>query len=107
MQLRQLLGRDAATEVWLPWLEEISSNFMNWPSTSTIHQAAAGAEPSTSTILSDFPSDKARPVKIHQRKSTHGSIPKEGLADESSMPPPSAEATPSQAKMASTIPGSL
>jgi len=31
MQSRQLLGRDAATKVWPPWLEEISSNFMNWP----------------------------------------------------------------------------
>ena len=31
MQSRQLLGRDAATEVWPPRLEEISSNFMNWP----------------------------------------------------------------------------
>ena len=30
MQLRQLLGRGAATEVWPPWQEDISSNFMNW-----------------------------------------------------------------------------
>ena len=33
--------------------------------------------------------------------------PKEGLTDESSTPPPSAEAAPSQAKSASTAPGSL
>ena len=33
--------------------------------------------------------------------------PEEGLADESSMPPPSAEVAPSQAKTASTTPGSL
>ena len=31
MQSRQLLGRGAATKVWSPWSEEISSNFMNWP----------------------------------------------------------------------------
>ena len=31
-------------------------------------------EPSTSTILGNFPSDKAHPMKIHQKKSTHGSI---------------------------------
>ena len=31
MQSRQLLCGDAATEVWSPWLEEISLNFMNWP----------------------------------------------------------------------------
>ena len=31
MQSRQLLGGGAATEVWPPWREEISSNFMNWP----------------------------------------------------------------------------
>ena len=33
--------------------------------------------------------------------------PEEGLADESSTPPPSAEAAPSQAKTASTAQGSL
>ena len=33
--------------------------------------------------------------------------PKKGLADESSTPPPSAKATPFQAKMARTAPGSL
>ena len=33
-------------------------------------------EPSTSMILGNFPSDKARLVKIHQKESTHGSIPK-------------------------------
>ena len=33
--------------------------------------------------------------------------PEEGLADESSTPPPSAEATPSQAKTTSTASGSL
>ena len=31
MQPRQRLDRDAVTEIWLPWLEEISSNIMNWP----------------------------------------------------------------------------
>ena len=64
-------------------------------------------KPSTGTILGNFPSNKARPVKIHRRKSTHGSILKKDLVDESNTPPPSAGATPSQAKMASTTPGSL
>ena len=42
------------------------------------------------------------PEKVHTR--LH---PKERLTDESSMPPPSAEATPSQAETANTAPSSL
>jgi len=33
-------------------------------------------EPSTSMILGNFPFDKARSVRIHQKETTHGSIPK-------------------------------
>ena len=32
------------------------------------------AKPSTGVVLGGFPSDKARPVKIHQKRSTCGSI---------------------------------
>ena len=46
--------------------------------------------------------DEDPPEKVRTR--LH---PEEGLADESSKPPPSTEAAPSQAKIANTVPGSL
>ena len=69
MQSRQLLGRDAATEVWPPWLEDVSPNLMNW-----MTRAATRVKPPTSAVLGGFPSDKARPEKIRRKETTYGSI---------------------------------
>ena len=63
----------------------------------TLHQHDPGQLPLRRGSLGEDP-----PEKIHTR--LH---PKEGLADKSSAPPPSIEATPSQEKMASTASGSL
>ena len=63
----------------------------------TLHQHDLGQLP-----LQQESPDEDPPERIHTRLQ-----PEKGLADESSTPPPSAEATPSQAKMASTTSGSL
>ena len=63
----------------------------------TLHQHDPGQLP-----LRQNSPDEDPPERVHAR--LH---PKKGLVDGSSAPPPSVEATPSQAKTASTAPGSL
>ena len=63
----------------------------------TLYQHDPGQLPLQQGSSSEDPSEKIH-TQLH---------PKKGLADESSAPPPSAEAVPSQAKIASTTSGSL
>ena len=63
----------------------------------TLHQQVPGQLPLRQSSPGEDP-----PEKVNTRL-----YPKEGLVDESSMPPPLAEAAPSQAKTVRIAPGSL
>ena len=102
MQSRQLLDRDAArrgmatvAEGYLIKLYELAN--LSSCRHGTLHQHDPRQLPLRQGSPSEDPSERIH-AWLH---------PKKGLADESSTPPPLAEAAPSQTETASTASGSL